>query len=183
MRKRNSVKKLGRTDSHRKALYANQLSILFSTGKLETTTVKAKAMKRAASKLMNKALNSKNQVVLARNLSVELKTEESRKKLVEYARTVGTKISIVRVGYRAGDNAQKAELTLPDYSKVATKKVKVEKKAKKVEVKKVEKAEVVKPEAMVEAAKEQANKGGFAQKIKQTFTGGSKERARSRSGL
>lgn len=186
MRKRNSVKKLGRTDSHRKALYANQLSILFSTGKLETTTVKAKAMKRVASKLLNKALNSKNVMNLAKSLSTELKTAESRKLLVEYATKVGTRISIVRVGYRAGDNAQKAELTLPDFDKVVVKKAKAEKKPKKVEAKKTEaaaKVEVAKAEVKPEIAKEQVNKGGFAQKLKQTFTGGSKERARSRSGL
>lgn len=182
MRKRNSVKKLGRTDSHRRSLYSNQLSTLFATGKLETTTVKAKAMKRAAARLMNKALNGKNEVILARNLSFELDTAEARKKLVEYARTVGTKISIVRVGYRVGDNAQKAELTLPGYDKVATKKVKAEKKTKKVEVKKASTTEV-KPEVSAEVIKEQSNKGSFAQKIKQTFTGGSKDRARSRSGL
>lgn len=133
MRKRNSVKKLGRTDSHRKALYGNQLSVLFSTGKLETTTIKAKAMKRAAARLLNLAANSKDVVILSRRLAVELKTTAARKLLVEYVAKVGTKISIVKVGFRKGDNAEKSELTLPEFDKVkAVKAPKAEKAAKKV---------------------------------------------------
>jgi ribosomal protein L17 len=42
MYKRKSIKKLGRTTSHRKALIKNQLRSVLSTGKVKTSTVKAR---------------------------------------------------------------------------------------------------------------------------------------------
>jgi large subunit ribosomal protein L17 len=48
MRHRNSGKKLGRTSSHRDALFANLVTSLFTYGRIETTVAKAKELRRFA---------------------------------------------------------------------------------------------------------------------------------------
>ena len=46
MRHSNSGKKLGRTPSHRKALFRNMASAMITYGKIRTTEVKAKELRR-----------------------------------------------------------------------------------------------------------------------------------------
>jgi len=48
MRHRNSGRKLGRTSSHRKALYNNLVTSLLTHGRIETTEAKAKELRRFA---------------------------------------------------------------------------------------------------------------------------------------
>jgi large subunit ribosomal protein L17 len=48
MRHRNHGKKLGRTSSHRDALFANLVTSLFLHGRIETTEAKAKELRRFA---------------------------------------------------------------------------------------------------------------------------------------
>ena len=48
MRHRNSGRKLGRTSSHRKALWANMVTSLVTYGRIETTEAKAKELRRFA---------------------------------------------------------------------------------------------------------------------------------------
>lgn len=45
MRHSNSGKKLGRTPSHRKALFRNMASAMITYGKIRTTEVKAKELR------------------------------------------------------------------------------------------------------------------------------------------
>lgn len=46
MRHSNSGKKLGRTPSHRKALFRNMASAMITYGKIRTTEVKAKELRQ-----------------------------------------------------------------------------------------------------------------------------------------
>jgi large subunit ribosomal protein L17 len=48
MRHRNSGRKLSRTSSHRKALWANMVTSLVTHGRIETTEAKAKELRRHA---------------------------------------------------------------------------------------------------------------------------------------
>jgi len=48
MRHRNTGRKLGRTASHRTALYANLVTALMTHGRIETTEAKAKELRRFA---------------------------------------------------------------------------------------------------------------------------------------
>jgi large subunit ribosomal protein L17 len=48
MRHRKSGRKLGRTSSHRDALYGNLVTSLLTHGRIETTTAKAKELRRFA---------------------------------------------------------------------------------------------------------------------------------------
>ena len=48
MRHRNSGRKLGRSSSHRKALWANMVTSLVTYGRIETTEAKAKELRRFA---------------------------------------------------------------------------------------------------------------------------------------
>ncbi len=58
MRHSNSGKKLGRTPSHRKALFSNMATALITYGKIRTTEAKAKALRRTVEPLITLALRN-----------------------------------------------------------------------------------------------------------------------------
>ena len=58
MRHSNSGKKLGRTPSHRKALFCNMASALITHGRIRTTEVKAKALRGIVEPLITLALRN-----------------------------------------------------------------------------------------------------------------------------
>lgn len=58
MRHSNSGKKLGRTPAHRKALFCNMASALITHGRIRTTEVKAKALRRIVEPLITLALRN-----------------------------------------------------------------------------------------------------------------------------
>ena len=58
MRHSNSGKKLGRTPSHRKALFRNMASAMITYGKIRTTEVKAKELRRVVEPLITLALRN-----------------------------------------------------------------------------------------------------------------------------
>lgn len=58
MRHKNSGKKLGRTPSHRKALFRNMATALITYGKICTTEVKAKELRRIIEPLIKLALRN-----------------------------------------------------------------------------------------------------------------------------
>lgn len=63
--------KVGRTGSHRRAMIANMLKSLIESGRLSTTVVKAKELKRHADKLITMA--KKNTLASRRNAIAQLK--------------------------------------------------------------------------------------------------------------
>ena len=55
MRHRKSVKQLGRTHSHRKAMFGNMVTSFFRHERIQTTKQKGKELKRIAEKLITRA--------------------------------------------------------------------------------------------------------------------------------
>ncbi len=55
MRHKNSVKQLGRSHEHRRAMYSNMVTSLFENERIITTKQKAKELKRISEKLITRA--------------------------------------------------------------------------------------------------------------------------------
>ncbi len=65
MRHRKNTCKLNRTTSHRRCMFANMLKALIINGRIETTTAKAKALRRYAERMVTFA--KKNTLASRRN--------------------------------------------------------------------------------------------------------------------
>ena len=76
-----SNKKLNRTSSHRKALLANMSNSLFEHGRIQTTLIKAKALRPYAEKLITLAKNS--DLNARRRLISKLRSNDSVKNLID----------------------------------------------------------------------------------------------------
>lgn len=63
--------KIGRTGSHRRAMFANMLKSLIEAGRIQTTVVKAKELRRHADKIITLAKN--NTLASKRNAIAALK--------------------------------------------------------------------------------------------------------------
>jgi len=179
MYKRNSIKKLGRKSSHRKALIKNLLRSVIQSGKVNTSSVKAKVLRGELTSVLSKAKNSdEKDLSLKRELLTIFGDKELVKKVFEIAKKESTKVSIKKVGFRAGDNTEMSLVEISGFkAKSKSKKQgKVEKKEEKEE-----------PEEKVEIKKEEEKKRGILnlgrKNISKEVTPLKKERARSRSGL
>jgi len=169
MYKRMGVKKLGRKKAHRESLIRNQIRTLFEAGVLRTTTPKAKVMKGNAQSLISKMKKETISLENRRRLQTMFGNTELVNKAIKYSKKPVTGVRIVKVGFRAGDNAQMSRVELMGFK---TKK----------KVKKVEKKEEVK-----DVVKKDMNKGIAKKDIKKVSNKRvrtvKKERAHSRSGL
>ncbi len=114
MRHSNSGKKLGRTPSHRKALFRNLAIAMITHGKIRTTEVKAKELRRIVEPLITLAL--RNDVHARRQAYEVLGSHHLVKKLFD---EVGPAFSGVPGGYtrvtrlalpRKGDCAVMAQI-------------------------------------------------------------------------
>ncbi|MBL6621487.1 MAG: 50S ribosomal protein L17 [Rickettsiales bacterium] len=106
-----SHKKLNRTSSHRKAMLSNMANSLFEHGRIETTLIKAKALRPYAEKLITLAKNA--DLNSRRRLISKLRNELSVKNLIDnvspkHASRNGGYTRIIKTGNRYGDNAPKA---------------------------------------------------------------------------
>ncbi|WFF38329.1 50S ribosomal protein L17 [Moraxella nasibovis] len=117
MRHRNSGVKLGRTSSHRKAMFQNMTNSLFEHELIKTTLVKAKELRRVAEPLITLA---KEDSVANRRLAFS----RTRNKVIvgklfnelgpRYKTRPGGYLRIIKCGYRDGDNAPMAYVELVD---------------------------------------------------------------------
>lgn len=117
MRHRNSGVKLGRTSSHRKAMFQNMTNSLFEHELIKTTLVKAKELRRVAEPLITLA---KEDSVANRRLAFN----RTRNKMIvgklfnelgpRYKTRPGGYLRIIKCGYRDGDNAPMAYVELVD---------------------------------------------------------------------
>lgn len=117
MRHRNSGVKLGRTSSHRKAMFQNMTNSLFEHELIKTTVVKAKELRRVAEPLITLA---KEDSVANRRLAFN----RTRNKAIvgklfnelgpRYKTRPGGYLRIIKCGYRDGDNAPMAYVELVD---------------------------------------------------------------------
>jgi len=125
MRHRKSVKKLGRTAAHRKALLANLSAALFEQKHIQTTEAKAKETRRVSERLITLA---KKNTLHARRLALK---RLRRKKIVNilfdkiapfYADRAGGYTRVIKLGQRPGDGASMAVLELVGYETASKKK-------------------------------------------------------------
>ncbi len=124
MRHRNSGRKLGRTSSHREAMFRNMVTSLFEHERIVTTTPKAKEARRIADKMITLAkrgdLHAKRQALgYIRSRDVVAKLFDVIH--LQYADRNGGYTRIIQTGVRQGDAAPMAILELVGYQEnVAT---------------------------------------------------------------
>ena len=182
MYKRKSIKKLGRTTSHRKAMIKNQLRSVLSTGKVKTSTVKAKVLKGELESMFNNIKKSKeNDINLIRQLKKILGSDELVKKAIELGKKDGVKVTIKKVGFRDGDNTEMSVVEIEGFKTEQKKEVKKGKKKEEKEEKQEELENVIEQKKVEEKKKGILNLG--RKPAVQKTAPVKKERVRTRSGL
>ncbi len=117
MRHRKSGRKLNRTPSHRKAMFANMAAALINHEQIVTTLPKAKELRPFVEKLVTLA---KRGDLHARRLAISrIRDKAMVKKLFEtigprYEDRHGGYTRVVRAGFRYGDNAPVAVIEFVD---------------------------------------------------------------------
>jgi large subunit ribosomal protein L17 len=111
-------RKLGRTTSHRLAMFKNQLASLVVHERIVTTLPKAKELRPLAEKLVTRGKGGS--VADRRQASRVLPDREHIKKLFDdlgprFADRAGGYLRIVKLGPRQGDGAETAALQFVDY--------------------------------------------------------------------
>ena len=122
MRHRVSGRKLGRTSSHRRAMFRNQLASLIEHERIRTTLHKAKELRPLAEKMITQGkrdtLHARRQVrrwVDDRSLLKKLFDDIAPR----FAERPGGYTRIVKLGPRLGDAAEMAILELVDKGEAA----------------------------------------------------------------
>ena len=117
MRHQKSGRKLGRTSSHRQAMFRNMAVSLFRHEQIRTTLPKAKELRRVAEPLITMA---KNPTMARRRLAfARLRDKDIVGKLFDelaprYKMRPGGYTRILKCGFRRGDNAPMAYVQLVD---------------------------------------------------------------------
>jgi len=117
MRHRKSGRKLNRTASHRKAMFANMAAALINHEQIKTTLPKAKELKPFVEKLVTLA---KRGDLHARRIAISRVRDEAMvKKLFEaigprYEDRQGGYTRVLKAGFRYGDNAPVAVIEFVD---------------------------------------------------------------------
>ncbi len=117
MRHRRSGRRLNRTPSHRRALFANMAAALIKHEQVVTTLPKAKELRRFADRLITLA---KRGNLHSRRLAVSrIRDEAMVKKLFDvlgprYKERSGGYTRVLKAGYRYGDSAPMAVIELVD---------------------------------------------------------------------
>ena len=132
MRHGNANRKLGRTSSHRNAMFRNQLASLIASERIVTTLPKAKELRPIAEKLITLAKN--DSVHARRQAARQVPSDELIAKLFD---TIGPRFStrpggytrIMKLGNRRGDSAEMAILELVERTEGADTPENTEKKA------------------------------------------------------
>ncbi|MFZ4554180.1 MAG: 50S ribosomal protein L17 [Betaproteobacteria bacterium] len=123
MRHRHGLRKLNRTSSHRLAMLRNLTNALLRYETIKTTLPKAKELRRVAEPMITLA---KNPTLANRRLAFNrLRDREMVVKLFDvlgprYASRPGGYLSILKFGFRQGDNAPMALVTLLDQPDVSS---------------------------------------------------------------
>jgi large subunit ribosomal protein L17 len=117
MRHRKSGKRLGRTSSHRQAMFANMIVSLLKHELIKTTLVKAKELRRFAEPMIT--LAKEDDVAKRRLAYSRLRDKEIVAKLFKeigprYKARPGGYLRVLKCGFRNGDNAPMAYVELVD---------------------------------------------------------------------
>ena len=122
MRHHNSGRGLGRTSSHRKAMYKNMMVSLFLHGTIKTTLPKAKELRCVIEPMITMA---KEDTLHGRRLAFDrLRDREIVTKLFEvigpaFKQRPGGYLRILKYNFRKGDNAPMAIVQLVDLPSAA----------------------------------------------------------------
>ena len=117
MRHGNSGRKLNRTASHRKAMFANMSAALIKHEQIVTTLPKAKELRPIVEKLVT--LGKRGDLHARRQAIAQMRDEDQVRKLFEtigprYKERNGGYLRILKAGYRYGDNAAVAVIEFVD---------------------------------------------------------------------
>ena len=117
MRHGSGHKKLGRTASHRQAMFANMAASLIKHEQIVTTLPKAKALRPVFERLVT--LAKKGDLASRRLVVSRMRDETQAKKLFEtlaprYKTRAGGYTRVLKAGFRHGDNAPLAVIELVD---------------------------------------------------------------------
>jgi large subunit ribosomal protein L17 len=117
MRHRLSGRKLNRTSSHRKAMFANMTVSLLTHEQIVTTLPKAKELRRVADRIIT--LGKRGSLHTRRQAAAFLGDEVLVRKLFgtlaeRYRDRNGGYTRVLRAGFRYGDNAPMAVIELVD---------------------------------------------------------------------
>jgi large subunit ribosomal protein L17 len=119
MRHRNAGRKLGRTSSHRTAMFANMAAALIKHEQIKTTLPKAKELRPVLEKLVTLSRRGKSDLHARRQALAQVRDEVQVRKLFDvigprYAERPGGYLRILRAGFRFGDNAEMAFIEFVD---------------------------------------------------------------------
>jgi large subunit ribosomal protein L17 len=142
MRHGDGLRKLGRTSSHRQAMLRNMTVSLLRHEEIRTTLPKAKELRRVVEPMIT--LGKKASLANRRLAFDRLRDRDIVEKLFDdlgprYAKRNGGYLRILKMGFRNGDNAPMALVTLMDRADKAEEADKPEEKKKKTEDKKTDK--------------------------------------------
>lgn len=117
MRHRNTGRKLGRTSSHRKAMYSNMCCSLIEHELIKTTLPKAKELRKVIERLIT--ASKTDSVAKRRYVFDRIRSKSAVGKLFttlgpRYVERPGGYVRILKCGFRAGDNAPMAIVELVD---------------------------------------------------------------------
>lgn len=117
MRHRKAGRKLNRTPSHRRALFANMAQALIKHEQITTTLPKAKELRPVVEKLIT--LGKRGDLHSRRMLIARTRSEVTAAKLIDtlgprYNERQGGYVRIMKAGFRYGDNAPMAVIELVD---------------------------------------------------------------------
>ena len=118
MRHRVNGRKLGRTSAHRKALFRNQLTALFTHERIVTTLAKARELRPQAERLVTIA--REGSLAGRRRVLQVVPDKETVRRLFEdiaprFADRPGGYTRILKLGRRRGDGAELAIIEFVDY--------------------------------------------------------------------
>ena len=122
----NKVNHLGRKKAHREALLSNLASQLITHKRIVTTLAKAKALRTYVEPLITKTKKSENKEEIMHQHRIVFSYLQDKAAVKELFTVVGPKIAsrpggytrILKLGIRAGDNAEKAMIELVDFNEI-----------------------------------------------------------------
>lgn len=134
MKHRIAGRRLDRTTEHRTAMFKNMVTSLLRHERIQTTTPKAKELKRIADKVIT--LAKKGSPHARRQAYRQVRDVEVLNKLFEsigprFAKRAGGYTRIVKIGRRVGDNAEVAMIELVERAPAEAPEKKGEEKAEK----------------------------------------------------
>ena len=117
MRHRLSGRKLNRTSSHRKAMFANMAAALVKHEQIKTTLPKAKELRPFVEKLVT--LGKRGDLHARRQIIAKTRDEKTAAKLIDtlaprYEGRPGGYVRVLKAGFRQGDNAPMAIIEFLD---------------------------------------------------------------------